>query len=207
MNNKTILGLAAAALMAATGASTAADFPGSPSSYSASPVYGAYSWMGPYVGVNLGYEWGSVSNNPTKPSGLAGGVDVGYNWQNGAFVFGAETDLQLSGADDVLAPWKFSNPWFGTLRARIGYAANNILFYGTGGLAYGTVRAELLGLSESKTTAGWTLGAGMEVGLTPNWSAKAEYLYLNLASRNYSLTGTSNGLGANVLRLGVNYRF
>jgi outer membrane immunogenic protein len=204
MKNKTIFVMAAAALMAAS-AAEAADLPGGFNSYS--PAYAAYNWMGPYVGANIGYEWGSVSNNPTRPYGLMGGVEAGYNWQSGQFVFGAETDLQISAADDVMAPWKFANPWFGTLRARAGYAANNILFYGTAGLAYGTLRAEAAGLSESKTSTGWTIGGGMEVGFTPNWSAKVEYLYLNLASRTYSLTGTTNGLGANVLRFGVNYRF
>ncbi len=207
MKNKTVLGLAAAALMAATSAATAADIPGSVGAYSAPAAYRPYNWMGPYLGVNLGYEWGSVSRNSTEPSGLAGGLQAGYNWQSGQFVFGGETDLQISAADDVLAPWKFANPWFGTMRARAGFAANNILFYGTGGIAYGTLRGEFLGLSESKASAGWTLGAGMEVGFTPSWSAKVEYLYLDLASRSYSITGTTNGLSANVLRFGVNYRF
>ena len=59
--------------------------------------------------------------------------------QFGQFVFGAETDLQVSGADDTFASWKFSNPWFGTLRGRAGVAMNNVMFYGTLGLAYGTL--------------------------------------------------------------------
>jgi outer membrane immunogenic protein len=204
MKQKAILALAAATLIVATSAAVAADFPGA-ASYTPS-AYGAYSWMGPYVGVNLGYEWSSVTNNPTRPKGIAGGVEAGYNWQSGPLVFGAATDLQLSAANDVLAPWKFSNPWFGTLRARMGYASNNILFYGTGGVAYGSLRSELGGASETKSSAGWTAGAGMEVGLTPGWSAKVEYLYVHLASQTYALTG-SNGLGANILRFGVNYRF
>jgi hypothetical protein len=97
-------------------------------------------------------------------------LQAGYNWQNGQFVFGGETDLQVTGADDTFAPYKFSNPWFGTLRARAGYAMNNILLYGTLGLAYGGVKGELGGLDESKTHTGWTGGLGMEVGFTPNWS-------------------------------------
>ena len=72
-----------------------------------------------------------------SPSGFAGGVQAGYNWQSGPWVFGIEGDLQASGADDTFAPWKFSNPWFGTVRGRVGYAFNNVLFYGTGGLAFG----------------------------------------------------------------------
>ena len=58
-------------------------------------------------------------------------MQAGYNGQYGQFVFGGETDMQVSDADDTFAPWKFSNPWFGTLRARAGFAMNNMLFYGT----------------------------------------------------------------------------
>ncbi len=103
----------------------------------------AYIWQGPYVGANLGYQWGWRSaTTPAKPSGVVGGVQAGYNWQIGQFVFGGETDLQVSDADDTFAPWKFSNPWFGTLRARAGFAMSNVLFYGTVGLAYGTLNMQ-----------------------------------------------------------------
>src|SRR5947209_9585768 len=126
---------------------------------------GPDSWAGPYLGGNLGYAWGSVDNNPTKPSCFDGGVQAGYNWQqNGPWVFGIEGDIQASGAEQTFAPWKFSNPWFGTLRGRAGYALNNVLFYGTGGLAFGELRATTFGLSESNTNLGWTLGLGAEMG-------------------------------------------
>ncbi len=124
----------------------------------------------------------SVDNNPTKPSGFVGGVQAGYNWQSGPWVFGVEGDIQATGANDTFAPWKFSNPWFGTVRGRVGYAFNNILFYGTGGLAFGELRGETFGLSETHTKAGWTVGVGAEFGLTQNWSAKIEYLYVDLAN-------------------------
>ena len=42
--------------------------------------------------------------SPPIRRGIAGGIQVGYNWQSGQFVFGGETDLQLSGADDTFAP-------------------------------------------------------------------------------------------------------
>ena len=139
-------------------------------------------WTGLYAGLNIGYEWGKVTNSSVDPSGVAGGGQLGYNWQTGQFVFGAETDIQISGADDTFAPWKFSNPWFGTLRGRVGYAVNNVLLYGTAGLAYGNLKAEVGGLDENKTLVGWTAGLGMEVGFTPNWSAKVDYLYMDLCS-------------------------
>ena len=163
--------------------------------YTSNQPLNAYSWAGPYLGGNLGYAWGSVANNPTKPSGVAGGVQAGYNWQQTGvpWVFGIEGDIQASGAEETFAPWKFSNPWFGTLRGRVGYAFNNVLFFGTGGLAFGELRATTFGLSESHTNAGWTLGAGAEMGFAPNWSAKIEYLYVDLANSNFVITGASNG--------------
>jgi len=189
---------------AACGSATAADFPrGAP--YSPAPAY--YNWAGPYAGVNLGYQWGEVTGNPTQPSGIEGGLQAGYNWQNGQFVFGAETDLQASGADDTFAPWKFSNPWFGTLRGRAGIAMNNILFYGTLGLAYGELKGENMALDESKTHIGWAGGLGVEVGFNRNWSARVEYLYMDLSNRAYSITGVDNGLQSNMIRFGINYHF
>jgi outer membrane immunogenic protein len=115
----------------------------------------------------------------------------------------------MSDADDRFAGWKFSNPWFGTLRGRAGYAMNNILLYGTVGLAYGTLRAQDLasGIEESRTTFGWAAGGGIEVALTGNWSAKAEYLYVDLNDRSFNLTGNDHGLASSLLRFGVNYRF
>ena len=103
-------------------------------------------WTGPYFGANVGYAWGDVTNSGTSPSGVAGGLQAGYSWQSGPLVFGVEGDLQASGADDTFASWKFSNPWFGTARGRIGYALNNILLYATGGLAFGSVKAETFGV-------------------------------------------------------------
>ena len=79
--------------------------------------------------------------------------------------------------------------------------------YGTAGLAYGNLTANLAGLEESKTLVGWTGGLGMEVGFTPNWTAKVEYLYMDLGSRSFSVTGTENGLQSSYLRFGVNYHF
>jgi outer membrane immunogenic protein len=186
----------------------AADLPyGARGPYTVNQPLNAYSWAGPYLGANLGYEWGTVFNNPTKPSGFEGGVQAGYNWQSGPLVFGVEGDIEATAADDTFAPWKFSNPWFGTARGRVGYAFNNILFYGTGGLAFGELRADTFGLSESHTTAGWTAGVGAEFGLAQNWSAKIEYLYVDLADSNFAITGMTNGYRFGLVRAGVNYHF
>jgi outer membrane immunogenic protein len=84
---------------------------------------------------------------------------------------------------------------------------NNILLYGTAGLAYGGGQMDFAGLSESQTHWGWTAGGGLEIGFTPHWSAKAEYLYVNLNNQAYVLSGTSNGVQSSLLRFGINYRF
>jgi outer membrane immunogenic protein len=198
---------AALATVVISGHSQAADL-GYPQQYAPPPPPPVYRWMGPYFGVNVGYQWGSIDGNPAEPSGIAGGIQAGYNWQNGNFVFGLEGDINISNSDDTFAPWKFSNPWFGTLRARAGVAAwNNTLFYVTGGVAFGGLEAERWGLDESRSHVGWTLGGGVEYAFNPNWSVKGEYLYLSYSDRAYTVTGANHGFDNNLVRLGINYRF
>jgi hypothetical protein len=103
--------LAAAILLATTGMAAAADY------YAPSPLVGPHSWIGPYVGANAGYQWGWVSNSPIQPSGIARGLEGGYNWQRGQFVFGAETDIELSGADATAAPFQSPVPGSGPCAA------------------------------------------------------------------------------------------
>jgi outer membrane immunogenic protein len=203
---KTVLGAVAVAMFA-TSAATAADIPrpyAQPYMAVAPVVFG---WTGPYIGVNVGYQWADVTRSVFEPQGVMGGAQAGYNWQFGSFMVGAETDLQVSGADDVFAPYKFSNPWFGTVRARAGLALNNVLLYGTGGFAYGEGKLSAFGLSEMHTQMGWAAGVGIEVGFTRNWSAKAEYMFVDLSDRPYILTGARNGIESHIVRLGVNYHF
>jgi outer membrane immunogenic protein len=167
------------------------------------------SWQGAYVGANFGYQWSRVRGTPANPSGVAGGVQLGHNWQFGQYVFGGEADIQLSDADDKFAAWKFSNPWFGTLRGRAGVTMSNLLLYGTLGLAYGSLKAEIIGpgVTESHLVAGWTGGVGVEAVLMGNWSARAEYLYVDLGDRTFVLCGAQQSLNSNILRVGVNYHF
>jgi outer membrane immunogenic protein len=199
--------LAVLVLIGAGTSTQAADIYGGRGPYTVQQPLNVHSWAGPYVGVNVGYAWGDITNSIATPSGAVGGIQGGHNWQFGQWVVGIEGDIQASGASDTFAGWKFSNPWFGTLRGRGGFALNNILIYGTGGLAFGSVRAEVFNLAESHSVAGWTLGAGAEIGITQNWSAKAEYLYVNLNNSQFALTGLPNGYQFSVVRLGVNYRF
>jgi outer membrane immunogenic protein len=206
-----LLALVALALVGACGAAPAADVYPYRAPYTVRQPLNSYSWAGPYIGGNIGYATGDITNSIASPSGIAGGIQGGHNWSfggTGQWVVGLEGDIQASGASDTFAAWKFSNPWFGTLRGRGGFAMNNILIYGTGGLAFGNVRAEALNLAENHTTAGWTLGAGAEYGIpNTNWTAKAEYLYVNLNNSQFALTGLPNGYQFSVFRLGVNYKF
>jgi outer membrane immunogenic protein len=194
--------LASAVTSATTSAATGADL-GS-NDYGGRASYFAFNWAGPYVGATLGYEWGSIDNNPTRPNGVAGGFETGFNWQNGKFVYGGEADINFSAAADTFAPWQFSNPWFGTVRGRAGFATDNVLLFGTGGFAYGKLTVTTANLSESHTSFG---RVGGEVNFAQHWSAKAEWLYFNLGDRHFSVTAANNGLAANLVRLGLNYHF
>lgn len=206
--SKKAVALAGLALAATVNGALAADIPGGPyRPYAPAQMQPlAYSWVGPYVGVNGGYQWGSVANSTAEPSGSAFGLQLGYNWQTNQVVYGLETDIQWSNADDRVGSRKFSDLWFGTTRGRVGYAMNNFLVYATGGLAYGELELVSGGKSGTQTSIGWTLGMGAEVGLTPNWTAKVEYLYFDLANQNFS-NGGSHGLESSLLRAGVNYKF
>ena len=91
---------------------------------------------------------------------------------------------------------------------RAGFAVNNFLFYGTAGFAFGQLRAETVGFAtESHSNVGWTAGVGAEAGFGANWSAKVEYLFVDLSGSTFALTGTNNGLTSNLFRMGVNYHF
>jgi outer membrane immunogenic protein len=214
---------AVAALVVAQSA-TAADLSVAPL-YKAPPpaMAPAYNWSGFYLGINGGGGWGHSSWDTSATrintsGGLVGGT-AGYNWQLGNAVLGIEGDIDwanLKGTNtSTLCPLgcSTSDSWLSTVRGRAGYAFGNVLPYVTGGLAVGDIRAATPGFAgATNTNAGWTAGAGLEVGLTGNWSAKAEYLYVDLGKFN---CGTAcNGLPTdnvsmhdNVVRAGVNYRF
>ena len=205
-----LLAASIAIAAAAGGVASAADL--GPQPYYSTPSQSAsriYNWAGFYAGANIGYAWGAVSNASPDPSGVIGGAQGGFNWQQGQFVYGLEGEIGFSGADDTFAAYKFANPWFGTARGRLGYAFGNILAYATGGLAFGDLVATstATNVDETKTEIGWTLGVGGEYGFAPNWSAKVEYLYMDLGNRNFATTGADNGYSASLFRVGLNYHF
>jgi outer membrane immunogenic protein len=179
-------------------------------------------------GPNLANAITAASNFSASAgkSGFIGGGQVGRNWQfSSVWVAGLETDIQgVSGkgsssvASTVAVPG-FANSivqaatvthgidYLGTFRGRLGILATpSLLFYGTGGLAYGGVNAStnvaqnLTGGSAvappawsgagafSDTRVGWAAGAGLEWMFAPNWSTKVEYLHYDLGSVSYGVS-------------------
>ena len=134
-------------------------------------------------------------------------------------VAGIEGDIDWSGINGSttnLCPpgCKTSNTWLATVRGRLGYAADRFMPFITGGAAFGNIRASTPGLPDtSSDNTGWTIGAGLEAALAPNWTAKVEYLYVDLGSFNCVLNCgaglvTDNvSFHTNLLRAGVNYKF
>ncbi len=224
MKKFVVASLAAVALAAPA---FAADMPVK-AAVKAAPIY---NWNGFYVGAAGGWGWGRTNHTDlvTPPfdrgpwnidGGILGGT-IGYNWQMNQWVFGLEGDGSWAHIHkDFLGVFCSTGLCFtdiralGTLRARAGIAMNNWLFYATGGAAVADVRAGIYGCDPisciSDTTRwGWTGGTGVEWGFAPQWSAKLEYLYVDLGNKvNYS-TGFDNTVSvtSSIVRGGINFHF
>ena len=175
----------------------------------------------------------AISENQNM-NGVIGGVQWGYNWQLGNWVIGTESDFQASGqrgsttycviagcGTTTVAEHKL--PWFGTSRTRIGFLPSQyFLIYATGGLAYGQVKSDYalfaggVGVAQSSfkdTRAGYTVGGGIEGAFGGGWSAKLEYLWVDLgtATSNTTIGGVvvdtySSRVTDNIVRVGLNYK-
>lgn len=233
----------------------------------APPLPPASPASGYYVGVIAGVAWGTfdprtstmeVPGGEFAPPAVAGfnaagaqrissasaigGLEAGYNWQPGPYLFGLEADIEwlhlsgtaTSGAVPIVGgggTFTITSTaeidWLATARGRIGYTANNWLFYVTGGAAFTTLRGNftfsetLSGATESASISapvvGYTVGGGVEAPLSRQWSLKAEYLFVDFA--NVSASGTlvtpiptypvshTLDLKLNIARVGANYHF
>jgi outer membrane immunogenic protein len=206
----------------------------------------AYNWTGFYVGANIGYGWGdsksgttdfydpafvgSIPGTSNSMNGVIGGGQVGYNQQFGNIVFGLEGDFSGTGikgsvTDTVLGYTATSSiDWLATGRGRLGFSFDRSMVYATGGVAVGRVKVKLddaypsgvITTASTTTHVGWTIGAGIETALSPNWSVRAEYLYVDLGSeRNnhyepapgWSQISYDSTITANIARVGINYKF
>jgi len=219
----------------ATGA-WAADMP------TKAPIMPASSWAGFYVGANVGYGVGNSTGGgfssftdptgdfgtaayfaaggnvlpDTRPKGVLGGVQAGYNWQwSRNIVLGLAADWDISGMRDsasaTVTPGVFvtttqSNStkinWLATARAKLGYTTDNWLFYASGGAAFGKVSVDIgvdcsvcgppaaFAGSTSAIKVGWAAGAGLDYRLGSNWTVGLEYLYFDLGSVDTTATRT-----------------
>ncbi|MGA3310345.1 MAG: outer membrane protein [Xanthobacteraceae bacterium] len=232
--------IAGALALAAGGQALAADLPQpappppprAPATYvpTTAPVY---NWGGVYFGINGGYGFGKSNWTPTgaasigafNTSGFLVGGTLGANYQMGAFVLGVEGDIDWANLDGKSSTAYCStillgatscetkSNWLGTARARVGYAFDRILLYGTGGGAFGNLQAGMTGGNFSSATEyGWTAGAGIEAAFAQNWTAKIEYLYVDFG--NATCNGacgigipTTVSLTESLVRAGINYKF
>jgi outer membrane immunogenic protein len=181
----------------------------------------------------------SFEQSYLSPFGALGGVQAGYNWQAptmfGPLVLGLEADIQGTGlrdndtclltcrtVPDISGRFDQRLDWFGTVRGRAGFANGPVLRYFTGGFAYGNVKTSITEnipaagfpatFTSSQTRLGWTVGSGVEAALGGNWTAKIEYLHVNLGNTrdSFALGGFPQTLDSeirqNIYRVGLNYR-
>jgi iron complex outermembrane receptor protein len=197
-----------------------------------------FNWTGPYIGINGGYSFGgsnwsdSVTGSSSGTFGTSGflfGGTVGANYQIGGFVFGVEADGDWADAGGFgtftatslcAGGCVTSNNWLATVRGRAGYAFDRLLVYGTAGAAFGDVRANFSNRSVNNATEpGWTAGGGVEFTFAANWTAKAEYLFVDLANGSCATDcaiQNANGpalipnvavkFNESLVRAGINYR-
>jgi outer membrane immunogenic protein len=234
------------------GSASAADLPQAPPPQAPAAyipiVAPVYNWAGFYVGINGGWgfgtaKWTAIGVNATATGsdsangGVIGGT-LGANWQAGAFVLGAEADFDYSGINTSTSQTicnlgtplgcQTGNNWLSTVRGRVGFAADRVLFYGTAGGAFANVQTVVNAVTTTNTRTGWTAGLGLEWAFADNWTAKVEYLYVNLGNKAVTCTAAAGvcgpappvgpvgqfgpvniqaGLTENLVRVGVNYKF
>lgn len=171
------------------------------------PGYDSVDWSGWYLGSHFGYSRGNVrapvagrdGTGSRTPFGYSvGGLQVGYvAFRSSPLVLGVEADLSFpdffedgvissrTAARGSAVTEKFD--FVSTLRGRVGYALDRWLFYGTGGLALSQARffeSPAFGGDSAKVArvhTGWSVGAGAELAIAPNWAARLDYSYNRFA--------------------------
>jgi outer membrane immunogenic protein len=180
----------------------------------------------PGIGTTTAPLHGSADTN-----GFIGGATMGLQYEAEPVVVGIEGDISgtsldggvseaLPGGSTVQAKARLQ--YFGTIRARIGYAFDRVMVYATGGVAFGGIKCTLAGTagafsgtsSATKFQAGYAVGGGVEFRLSPAWSVKAEYLFADLGKKTYrvNLGGGASAQAdlsfrTQIVRAGLNYWF
>lgn len=226
--------MASAVLIAATASALAADLP---SRRPPPPVFvppALFTWTGIYVGGDIGYGWGTDKSSTlipapdfasSTPQGVVGGGHIGYNYQVSQFVLGIEGDvLGTNFRNNSLGvpsgtTYAVSLPIEASVRGRVGYAWDRVLFYATGGVAFGNINNSYFGglltpgttFSRSTTKTGYTVGGGIEYALSNNWSVRGEYRYTDFGRKGDVIFGTgylpTHRVIENKVTLGVSYKF
>ena len=219
MKRVVLAGMGALAMVTMMGAANAADLSRRHAMPAKAPAYvvPGYNWTGFYAGINGGYGFGhSEWSNPAGTSGfdIDGGVvggTIGYNYQVNKIVFGLEGDIDWSGIEGSTAcgatTCQTRNNWLSTVRGRMGYSFDRFMPYVTGGLAIGDIETSIGGIGGGRDTqVGWTVGGGVEAALDGPWTAKLEYLYVDLG-RGGTVLGSDAEFKSHIVRAGLNYRF
>ncbi len=212
----------------------------------APPMAPIFSWTGFYIGGNIGGAWANdnitdnlfgLNFNNGNNAVFVGGGQAGFNYQVGSVVFGVEGDFDWAANNNntvtgIIGPFgntftaSANDRWIATVAGRLGYAADRWLFYVKGGGGWVgansfTVTDVTTGASitagNSNTLSGWLVGGGVEWAFANNWSLRAEYDFLGLSTRTFTVPATSPILvgdtfttGKNNVQMatiGINYRF
>jgi outer membrane immunogenic protein len=232
MKNVLRCGVAVAAL--AIGPAFAADMP---ARVTKAPVVAPppmfYNWSGFYIGAHAGGGWGEkcfafagVGEGCHDVDGWLAGGQVGYNWQAGNLVLGVE--FSGSFADKTgshIIPGTLADTYstrvdsIFMLTGRIGYAWDRVLLYATGGGASARERYnyfDAVGVTSASAREhrwGWTVGAGLEFALAPNWSIAAQYNYIDFGDRDRTFSGSFGTFSESIdqhvhlATVRLNYRF
>ncbi len=193
-----ITGTAATMLASTAFAGNPTPAPADPVVMTPAPVASpaGYDWSGSYGGVNLGYG-NAYTNTGLQGDGVIGGAQIGYNFDFGNYVLGAETEYQQSGASFGAGAGMVDN--FVRVKARAGVETGPALLYATGGLTLANGNLGGTGFSDT----GYAVGVGMDYALTDRWSAGVEALYNQVDN----VAGTTTDLGATTVSARINYRF
>lgn len=182
------------------------------------PMRTAVNWTGPYIGLHGGFGSGDFHSTTVfgstnfDPNGGFGGIQAGYNWQFAPnWVIGMETDSSWGSLKDSSGGDYAKIDEMSTARGRFGYAMNNVLIYGTGGLALAHLDSTTAvgAISADHYLLGWTAGAGVEYKFAPRWSAKVEYAYADFGSVTEQSVGpiaVTDKLDVQTIKVGLNYQ-
>ncbi|MFC3205837.1 outer membrane protein [Aquamicrobium soli] len=211
MTMKLLVGASAVVLALGVSSTFAADAVVSQEYAPVAPA-AIYDWSGPYLGVQLGYGAGELSTDlgpahmGIDVDGFVAGGYAGWNFQNGNFVYGLETDFNYSDVKESVPGGKVGFDWYGSTRARVGLAVDRFLPFASAGVAYAKAYTKEAGdPKETKTYVGWTVGAGLEYAFTDNLIGRAEYRYHDFGEKSWG--GEDIKAKLHTGTVGVSYKF